>query len=156
MNTDLQNIIREKDVNPIKIFNKDTWNDEAQLYTESYQIEFGKIYISKPVLSEAPNKPMYPYEARLRKLTYAANLYIDIHHKTVITNPLTNEQEIVQHPTLEKYPCGKMPIMVGSKYCVLSEQNNLTKMDMGEGFYDYGGYFIIKGSEKIIICQDKN
>jgi len=155
MNTDLQNIIREKDVNPIKIFNKDTWNDEAQLYTESYQIEFGKIYISKPVLSEAPNKPMYPYEARLRKLTYAANLYIDIHHKTVITNPLTNEQEIVQHPTLEKYPCGKMPIMVGSKYCVLSEQNNLTKMDMGEGFYDYGGYFIIKGSEKIIICQEK-
>ena len=155
MNTELQNIVREKEVNPIKIFNKDTWNDEAQLYTESYQIEFGKIYISKPVLAESPNKPMYPYEARLRKLTYAANLYIDIHHKTVITNPLTNEQEIVQHPTLEKYPCGKMPIMVGSKYCVLSEQNNLTKMDMGEGFYDYGGYFIVKGSEKIIICQEK-
>jgi DNA-directed RNA polymerase II subunit RPB2 len=155
MSTELQNIIKEKEINPIKIFNKDTWNDEAQIYTENYQIEFGKIYISKPVLAESPNKPMYPAEARLRKLTYAANLYIDIHHKTVITNPLTNEQEIIQHATLEKYPCGKMPIMVGSKYCVLSEQNNLTKMDMGEGFYDYGGYFIVKGSEKIIICQEK-
>lgn len=99
---------------------------------------------------------MYPNEARLRKLTYAANLYIDIHHKTVITNPLTNEQEIVQHPTLEKYPCGKMPIMVGSKYCVLSEQNNLTKMDMGEGFYDYGGYFIVKGSEKLLFAKRKS
>ena len=155
MNTELQAIIREKEFNPIKIFNKDTWNEEHQLYTETYQIEFGKVYISKPVLNDSPNKPMYPYEARLRKLTYAANLYIDIHHKTVITNPLTGEKDIVEHPTLEKYPCGKMPIMVGSKYCVLSDQNNMTKMDMGEGIYDYGGYFIIKGSEKIIICQEK-
>ena len=155
MNNDLQSIVREKDFNPIKIFNKDTWNDEEQLYTETYQIEFGKIYISKPVLNESPNKPMYPYEARLRKLTYAASLYIDIHHKTVITNPTTGEQEIIHHQTLEKYPCGKMPIMVGSKYCILSEQNNMTKSDMGEGLYDYGGYFIIKGSEKIIISQEK-
>ena len=126
-----------------------------QLYMETYQIEFGKIYISKPVLYDYPNKPMYPAEARLRKLTYGANLYIDIHHKTVKINSATGEQEIIQHPTLDKYPCGRMPIMVGSKYCVLTEQNNMTKMDMGEGIYDYGGYFIVKGSEKIIISQEK-
>jgi DNA-directed RNA polymerase II subunit RPB2 len=155
MNNQLQSIVKEKEFNPIKIFNKDTWNDDLQLYTETYQIEFGKIYISKPVLYDAPNKPMYPHEARLRKLTYGANLYIDIHHKTVKIDPNTGEQENISYPTLEKYPCGRMPIMVGSKYCVLSEQNNLTKMDMGEGIYDYGGYFIVKGSEKIIISQEK-
>jgi DNA-directed RNA polymerase II subunit RPB2 len=98
---------------------------------------------------------MYPNEARLRKLTYGANLYIDIHHKTVKIDPNTGEQDSIIYPTLEKYPCGRMPIMVGSKYCILSEQNNLTKMDMGEGIYDYGGYFIVKGSEKIIISQEK-
>jgi len=155
MNYQLQAIVKEKEFNPIKIFNKDSWNDDNQLYTETYQIEFGKIYISKPVLYDAPNKPMYPNEARLRKLTYGANLYIDIHHKTVKTNPNTGEQDSIIYPTLEKYPCGRMPIMVGSKYCVLSDQNNLTKMDMGEGIYDYGGYFIVKGSEKIIISQEK-
>ena len=155
MGTELQAIVREKEFNPIKIFNKDTWNEELQIYTETYQIEFGKIYISKPVLYDSPNKPMYPYEARLRKLTYGANLYIDIHHKTIKVDPSTGEQEINSYPTLEKYPCGRMPIMVGSKYCVLSEQNNLTKMEMGEGIYDYGGYFIIKGSEKVIISQEK-
>ena len=155
MDTELQSIVKEKEFNPIKIFNKDTWNEELQLYTETYQIEFGKIHISKPVLYDQPNKPMYPYEARLRKLTYGANLYIDIHHKTVRINPVSGEQDIIHHPALEKYPCGRMPIMVGSKYCVLSEQNNLTKMEMGEGTYDYGGYFIVKGSEKVIICQEK-
>jgi len=155
MNNQLQSIVKEKEFNPIKIFNKDTWNDDLQLYMETYQIEFGKIYISKPVLYDAPNKPMYPSEARLRKLTYGANLYIDIHHKTVKIDPNTGIHENIPYPTLEKYPCGRMPIMVGSKYCVLSEQNNMTKMDMGEGIYDYGGYFIVKGSEKIIISQEK-
>jgi DNA-directed RNA polymerase II subunit RPB2 len=155
MNTELQAIVREKEFSPIKIFNKDTWNDEHQIYLETYQIEFGKIYISKPVLYDSPNKPMYPNEARLRKLTYGANLYIDIHHKTVKTDPETDTQEVISHPILEKYPCGRMPIMVGSKYCVLSEQNNLTKMEMGEGIYDYGGYFIVKGGEKVIISQEK-
>ena len=155
MNNELQSIVREKEFNPIKIFNKDTWNEDLQIYTETYQIEFGKIYISKPVLYDSPNKPMYPNEARLRKLTYAANLYIDIHHRTVKVDPISGEEEIIPYPTLEKYPCGRMPIMVGSKYCILSEQNNLTKMEMGEGIYDYGGYFIVKGSEKIIIAQEK-
>jgi DNA-directed RNA polymerase II subunit RPB2 len=154
MTNQIQSIVKEKEYS-IKVFNKDTWNDELQQYLETYQIDFGKIYISKPVLYDYPNKPMYPYEARLRKLTYGANLYIDIHHKTVRINPVTNEQEITQHQTLEKFPCGRMPIMVGSKYCVLSEQTNLTKMEMGEGIYDFGGYFIVKGSEKIIISQEK-
>ena len=155
MNTELQSIVKEKEFNPIKIYNKTTWNEDLQLYTETYQIEFGKIYISKPVLYDAPNKPMYPHEARLRKLTYGASLYIDIYHKTVTINPATGNSDIKHHDPLNKYPCGRMPIMVGSKYCVLSEQNNLTKMDMGEGVYDHGGYFIVKGSEKVIICQEK-
>jgi DNA-directed RNA polymerase II subunit RPB2 len=155
MNNDLQSIVREKDFNPLKIFNKDTWNEDLSLYLETYQIKFGKVYISKPVLYDSPNKPMYPYEARLRKLTYGANLYIDIHHESVKIDPLTGEQDVTVHPTLEKYPCGRMPIMVGSKYCVLSDQNNMTKVEMGEGQYDYGGYFIVKGSEKVIICQEK-
>jgi len=155
MTHDLQAIVREKEFNPIKIYNKNTWNEDKQIYLETYQIEFGKIYISKPVLYDAPNKPMYPSEARLRKLTYGGNLYLDIHHKTVRVDAETGEQEITPHPTLEKFPCGRMPIMVGSKYCVLSDQNNMTKMEMGEGLYDYGGYFIVKGSEKVIISQEK-
>ena len=154
MEKELQTIVREKEFNIIKINNKDKFDEEKQIYLESYEIEFGKIYISKPVLYDKPNKLMYPNEARLRKLTYGANLYLDIHHRTIVTDK-NGEQNVTHHQTLDKYPCGRMPIMVGSKFCVLSEQNNVTKTEMGEGLYDEGGYFIVKGSEKVIISQEK-
>ncbi len=155
MNNQLQSVIKEKDLNKVKIFNKDSWNEELQMYLETYVIEFGKIYVSKPVMYDVPNKPMYPAEARLRKLTYAGSIYIDIFHKTVTIDPKTGEEVIKEYEKFEKYPFGKMPIMVGSKYCVLTDQNNLTKNEMGEGEYDMGGYFIIKGSEKVIISREK-
>jgi DNA-directed RNA polymerase II subunit RPB2 len=154
MEKELQSIIREKEFSTIKVYNKDTFDEEKQLYREIYEIEFGKIYISKPVLYDKPNKLMYPDEARLRKLTYGANIYIDIHHRTINIKE-NGEKSIETHPLLEKYPCGRMPIMVGSKFCVLNEQSNMTRVEMGEGLYDDGGYFIIKGNEKVIISQEK-
>ena len=44
--------------------------------------------------------------------------------------------------------------MLQSKYCVLSDISNLTKSEMGECINDEGGYFIVKGSEKVIIPQE--
>ncbi len=154
MEKDLQSIVREKEFSTVKIYNKDKYDEEKELYREIYEIEFGKIHISKPVLYDKPNKYMYPAEARLRKLTYSANVYLDIHHRTI--NIKENGEKVIEnHPTLEKYPCSKLPIMVGSKFCVLNEQSNLTKCEMGEGMFDGGGYFIVKGSEKVIISQEK-
>ena len=154
MEKELQSIIREKEFSSIKIYDKFSYDEERQLHKNMYEIEFGKIYISKPVLYDKPNKLMYPKEAVLRKLTYGANIYIDIHHKSIRIKE-NNEKEITNHNVLEKYPFGRMPIMVGSKFCVLNEQNNMTKTEMGQGLYDDGGYFIIKGSEKVIISQEK-
>ena len=45
--------------------------------------------------------------------------------------------------------------MLQSKYCVLSEKTNLTKSDLGECENDFGGYFIINGSEKVLVSQEK-
>ena len=124
MEKDLQSIVREKEFSTVKIYNKDKYDEEKELYREIYEIEFGKIHISKPVLYDKPNKYMYPAEARLRKLTYSANVYLDIHHRTI--NIKENGEKVIEnHPTLEKYPCSKLPIMVGSKFCVLNEQSNL-------------------------------
>jgi DNA-directed RNA polymerase II subunit RPB2 len=72
-----------------------------------------------------------------------------------VTIDENGQESIEDHPTLEKKPCGKIPIMVGSKFCVLSNQTNVTRAEMGEGIYDQGGYFIIKGVEKVIIGQEK-
>ena len=115
MNNQLQSVIKEKDLNQVKIFNKDSWNEELQMYLETYIIEFGKIYVSKPVMYDVPNKPMYPAEARLRKLTYAGSIYVDIYHRMITIDPKTGEEVIKEYDKFDKYPFGKSPIMVGSK-----------------------------------------
>ena len=152
---ELPKIVKEKEFSPLKIFAD--YNEEKHKYMKEFHIEFGSLFISKPVIYEnnGTTKQMYPHEARLRNLTYAANLYIDIHSKLIEHNEKTDESEVTQYPTLEKFPCGKLPIMLRSKFCVLSEQSNFTRMEMGEGEYDHGGYFIVKGSEKIIISQER-
>jgi DNA-directed RNA polymerase II subunit RPB2 len=153
MTNQIPAIVREKEF-VTKIYDKDSWDETLQMHTRVYQVDFGKVYMSKPVLYDAPHKPMYPNDARLRNLSYSGSLYIDIHHK-LITIDANGEEHIEDFPTLEKYPCGKIPIMVGSKFCVLSDQTNMTKEEMGEGMYDQGGYFIIKGVEKVIVSQEK-
>ncbi len=160
MTTQVGQIVKEKDfiirIPDKREFNKD---DETSTINRYFQVEFGKVYISKPVLNDAQHKPMYPNDARLRNLSYSGSLNIDIHYKmvTVKKNPdgSTKTIEEEQTQTIPSYPCGKIPIMVGSKFCVLSDQTNLTKTEMGEGNFDQGGYFIIKGVEKVIIGQEK-
>jgi DNA-directed RNA polymerase beta subunit len=132
MDTEIQSIIREKEFSTIRVYDKFSFDEEKQVHRNMYEIEFGKIYISKPVLYDKPNKLMYPKEAELRKLTYGANIYIDIHHRSIRIKE-NGEKEIENHNILEKYPFGRMPIMVGSKFCVLNEQNNMTKTEMGQG-----------------------
>ena len=83
MEKDIQAIVREKEYSTVKVYNKDKYDEEKELYKEIYEIEFGKVHISKPVLYDKPNKYMYPNDARLRKLTYGANIYLDIHHRTI-------------------------------------------------------------------------
>lgn len=93
-----------------------------------------------------------PQEARLRGITYAASLYADVHvtTKTVVgVQPLeySADEKIIQNVCV-----GKIPIMVRSKYCVI---RTLPLTGMGDCRYDYGGYFIINGTEKVIISNDR-
>ena len=67
-------------------------------------------------------------------------------------NPLV-EPEVVDTKKIRKVKIGKIPIMVGSKYCVLSSQKNRKKGQ--ECLYDYGGYFVINGNEKVCVSQEK-
>ena len=154
MHKDMQEIVQEKDFQ-VKI-NAD-WDDELHKYCKTYKVSFGKIQVSKPVIYETngKNSQMYPMDARLRNLTYESSLMIDIHHKMVEFDRKTGKEEITSYKPLLKFDCGKIPIMLKSDFCVLSEQNGFTSSEMGEGRYDYGGYFIVKGGEKAVVCQER-
>jgi DNA-directed RNA polymerase II subunit RPB2 len=127
--------------------------DKKSKYT--IHIDMKNPQISKPIIHEnnGKTKLMFPSEARMRNFTYASTLYVDIHIDTYIDQ----ETEIIQlQPrVLERINIGKIPIMVRSKYCVLSENKHKDPKKMGECKYDIGGYFIVNGNEKVLVSQEK-
>ncbi len=56
---------------------------------------------------------------------------------------------------LEKVYLGKFPIMLHSDFCILKGLTPEIRYTMGECKHDMGGYFIIQGKEKTVVCQEK-
>ncbi|XP_041368357.1 DNA-directed RNA polymerase II subunit RPB2 [Gigantopelta aegis] len=116
-----------------------------------YVLKFEQIYLSKPTHWEkdgAPS-PMMPNEARLRNLTYSAPLYVDI------TKTIIKEGEDPVETVHQKTYIGKIPIMLRSTYCLLNSLTDRDLTELNECPLDPGGYFIINGSEKVLIAQEK-
>lgn len=115
-----------------------------------YSIKFEQIYLSKPIhRSNEGTAYLWPNEARLRNLTYAAPLYVDIRKTTHQDNQQTSEGK------LEKVHIGDIPIMLRSQYCLLYDMTDRDLSELNECPLDPGGYFIINGSEKVLIAQEK-
>ena len=83
-----------------------------------------------------------PMECRLRNLTYAAPLYV--------TMTLYLDGKPITEP--EKVKVGIIPIMVKSDICPLSKMSEEELMEIGEDPKDLGGYFIINGSERVVVA----
>jgi DNA-directed RNA polymerase II subunit RPB2 len=45
--------------------------------------------------------------------------------------------------------------MLRSQFCSLAEQPDAALAELGEDPYDQGGYFVINGSEKVLIAQER-
>ena len=122
-----------------------------------------EINITNPTLAP-PNsfenngsqKIMYPNEARLRNFTYASNIHVTITFKARerLGEGLTMIREYPER-SIHKVNMGKLPIMVGSSICVLNANTGLRRSDYEECEYDEGGYFIINGSEKVLVSQER-
>lgn len=119
------------------------------------KVKFEQIYLSKPTMTESDGETatLFPKAARLRNLTYSAPLYVDI-TKTIVRKGDDGEEE-VETENVEKVFVGKIPIMLRSKYCTLYDNSERDLMELGECPYDQGGYFIINGSEKVLIAQER-
>jgi DNA-directed RNA polymerase II subunit RPB2 len=133
------------------------YDKDMERYKLEYHIKFGKVYISKPVIQESQTvvRQMYPNDSRLKNLTYSSTLKVDIYHKLVSYDKDSETPKETEFTPLLQHPIGKVPVMLQSKYCVLSDVTNKTKQEMGEDLYDYGGYFIVNGNEKVVIMQEK-
>jgi DNA-directed RNA polymerase II subunit RPB2 len=120
-------------------------------------MEFEKISIRKPTIFENNGAihPMMPNDARLRNLTYAAPLNIDV---KVTTTFIDHTRNSIRESNVRIFPnvhLGKIPVMVGSKYCLLHDQRHVHPSAMGECPEDMGGYFIIQGGERAMISMER-
>ncbi|HDZ35978.1 MAG TPA: DNA-directed RNA polymerase subunit B'', partial [Thermococcus sp.] len=107
-----------------------------------FEVKFGKIRLGEPEFQEAQGqrKPLYPMDARIRNLTYSAPLYLEL-----IPVIKGIEQEAVE------VRIGELPIMLKSKACRLYGLSDEELVELGEDPKDPGGYFIINGSERVIV-----
>ena len=130
----------------INIFFGETLTDEGEVDTSTQD----NIYVSSPTeyIDESP-RYMYPNIARLKGYTYKSNIFCNI--GVIYKN---NENGHITVKNFNKINIGSIPIMVHSKRCILNGLDNLKLTELGECPYDQGGYFIIKGKEKVIISQE--
>jgi len=121
-------------------------------------IRFGQLHLSKPTFIEDDGvaHTLLPKEARLRGLSYSSPLYCDV-STTKLNIYLTDEkkQEIPYSRSTEKVLLGRIPIMIKSRFCVLDKLLPRALLKFGECLADPGGYFIINGSEKVIVAQEQ-
>ncbi len=109
---------------------------------EEFKIKFDKIRVTKPEITEADGsrRKIYPIEARLRKITYSAPMYITV---SAYINGAQRESFETQ--------IGNLPIMLKSKQCHLYKLSKDELIQQGEDPEDPGGYFIINGTEKVLV-----
>jgi DNA-directed RNA polymerase II subunit RPB2 len=151
--TGLRQIFKEK--NPIQVLKQQDeetkeFNLDCKLYLGGK--EGDKIYYGKPVIyDENYEHFMYPNEARLRNMTYGFSVHFDVDVEFKINSDTQIEHTI----TLEKVYLGRFPIMLQSDMCILQNLDPKVRFETGECINDPGGYFIIDGKEKVLICQEK-
>lgn len=109
---------------------------------DTFEIHLDKIWVTKPEITEADGsrRKLLPLEARIRKISYAAPIFMEI---SAHINGIQRESFKTQ--------IGQLPIMLKSKYCHLNELSEDELIKAGEDPDDTGGYFIINGTEKVLI-----
>ncbi len=117
-----------------------------ELDIKGIDIKFGRVELGHPSIKEADgSRPsVFPSEARLRNLNYTA--------------PINLEMAVIKHGKVQPFESvyiGEIPVMLKSKICKLNGLNEEQLINEAiEDPIDPGGYFIINGSERVIVAQE--
>jgi DNA-directed RNA polymerase II subunit RPB2 len=122
---------------------------ESDKYKISYK--FLNIYLHKPGLIEHDGKAseIYPNDARLRGITYSSPLFITV--EKTFTKKLTGE--VIN--SVENVFFGLIPTMVKSVQCRLYKASQELLVQANDCIYDQGGYFIVNGTEKVLMGMER-
>ena len=117
--------------------------------SENHLLTFTNVFIPKPTITEEDRTvdSLLPSDARKRDLTYDSPIYVTIIEKyrddaNETTTKIHNRVEIC-----------KIPIMLRCDTCHLSSMSKEQRIQAKECEYDNGGYFIIRGNERVLVSQ---
>ncbi len=121
-------------------------NEVGQIDIENaeypYKIQLGKVKLQQPRMMELDGSITHitPAEARLRNVSYSAPIMMEA---SVIEDGKILESRFVH--------IGDVPVMAKSNACILHNFSSQKLIEYGEDPNDPGGYFIINGSERVIV-----
>jgi len=143
--------------NPMRIVSDEDLDPKSGLYSLEIIGTFENFNIYRPQIHENNGaiKLMFPQEARLRNFTYASAMTIDISFKYIVRGGENLQNVQIFHKTFQKIHIGKLPIMLKTTNCVLNQYKHVDNVHTGECRMDAGGYFIINGSEKTVLAQER-
>ncbi len=109
---------------------------------DELKIKFENIKVAKPMITEADGseRAVYPREARLRNISYSATVTVDV---STYINGVQRESFTTN--------IGRLPVMLKSDICHLKGLSKEQLIEVGEDPNDPGGYFIINGTERVLI-----
>ncbi|RMZ81896.1 hypothetical protein DV738_g1953, partial [Chaetothyriales sp. CBS 135597] len=181
MRSMMQDLVSEKGAVIIDHAQPYSEDEENPIVIKRHEVVFGGIMLGPPNITEGEGvtRDLLPHEARLRSLTYASPVFCKMKKRTHVarekpyddktyvqlrddgTEQFWNTiQESEEDEREQDVFIGKVPIMVKSSTCHLLKTSRFeSERDLfawGECPYDQGGYFIINGSEKVLIAQERS
>jgi DNA-directed RNA polymerase II subunit RPB2 len=116
---------------------------------QRYVVHFGSVTVLAPsVIEDDRNlKLIFPNESRVRDLNYDSAICCDI------TETFYENDKVVEELKHYRTPIGRTPIMLRSEKCNLALLSDEDRIKKGECSFDNGGYFIIKGNERVLVSQ---
>lgn len=112
----------------------------------NFFLQYLDINIGEPSLDEQSfeTASVTPFQCRLRDCTYSAPIYVNVKY--------VRQKQIVTKNNLQ---IGHIPIMLRSCKCVLRDKSPEELAKLKECEYDPGGYFVVKGNEKVILMHEQ-
>ncbi len=143
--------------NPVQICSEQDYDRESGKYSLEIYITYENFHLYRPQIHEnnGASKIMFPQEARLRNFTYASMMTIDLNIKYIVRSGPNLDNSQTFYKVIPNVHIGKLPIMLKSCICVLKQYQHVNENVSGECKFDAGGYFIINGSEKTVLGQER-
>ena len=122
-------------------------NEIRSEHDPKFYLRYTDCWVGEPSVEEDSyaSTQATPFQCRLRDCTYSAPIYVNVRY--------TRGRQIV---VKKKVLIGRLPIMLRSSKCLLAgKTESQLALECKECPYDPGGYFIIKGVEKVILIQEQ-